>query len=362
MTKLIHSRNNVLIDSNRQDVSLWQNITGNLIGTNVVLIDRCDEIILPYNFKNIFPMLSLNHAFNKSYEEVCISRAEQLIKLSKTTNKPIVIMYSGGIDSTLVVIAFMLAANGDYTNIQIALSSPSIRENPKFYYDHIRSNFKLLPSEKSLYFLNGDYIVVGGEGNDQLMGSDYYKQLYVSGNIDLLNVPYTESLICDMLINSGMTSASAKQWFYLLDLQIRKTQVCQISTVKDFFWWLNFSFKWQAVYFRMIVRSNYFELINQQFLDLHYHQFFMTDDFQQWSILNPDKKIGNTWASYKLESKKLILEFTKDREYFDYKTKVGSLQALFRHRTVPDALDENYQLIQNINKEDFYLEDNSFKQ
>lgn len=362
MTKLIHSRNNVLANLNKEDVSLWQNINGTLIDTNVVMIDRCDEIILPYNFKNIFPIPTLNNAFNKSYKDICIERAEKLINLSKTTNKPIVIMYSGGIDSTLVVIAFMLAANGDYTNIEIALSTPSIRENPKFYYNHIRPNFKLVPSEKSLYFLNGDYIVIGGEGNDQLMGSDYYKQLYISGNIDLLNVPYTESLICDMLTSVGMTIESSKKWFYLLDLQIRKTQICEVSTVKDFFWWLNFSFKWQTIYFRIIIRSNYFELINQQFLDLHYHQFFMTDDFQQWSMLNPDKKINKTWTSYKLESKKLILEFTKDQEYFDHKTKVGSLQSLFRHRSVPDALDENYQLIQNINKEDFYIENNSFKQ
>ena len=35
----------------------------------------------------------------------------------------------------------------------------------------------------------------------------------------------------------------------------------------------------------------------------------------------------------------LILEFTKDQDYFDYKTKVGSLQSLFRHRSVPDAID-----------------------
>jgi len=209
MNKLLLSKNNCFQDPSKPDVTSWYSIY-NLINLNVSLVDRCDKISNPYTFHNYFPMPEVPAGFNKSYKEICIERAGQLIAHSKNLNKPIVILYSGGIDSTAVVISFLLATE-DTSNITIALNTASIQENPNFYYSHIRGKFNLLPSERTLDLLTGEYIMVGGEFNDQLFGSDIMGEYQKLFPVEQLFVPYTESNIVPFLEHVGMSTADAKQ-------------------------------------------------------------------------------------------------------------------------------------------------------
>lgn len=92
-------------------------------------------------------------------------------------------------------------------------------------------------------------------------------------------------------------------------------------------------------------------------------QFFNTNDFQQWSFHNTDKKIVSDWKSYKFAAKQFIFNYTQDQDYFDNKLKTGSLTWLFRQRTVPDALgiDNNtYEFIESLDKSVYYQPNNSF--
>jgi len=357
MTQLLLCRNDKLEDVSKPDVTKWYEIY-KLINLNVSLIDRCDIIQNPYDFKNDFPMPTNLLNFNKNYQQICIERAEQLVSHSRNTGKPIVILYSGGIDSTTVVISFILANNKD--NIFVALNTQSIRENPKFYYENIRGKFRLVPSEQTLDLLDGSCIMIGGEFNDQLFGSDIYKKIIDLYGFDYLMRPCNEKNITDFFISVGMSVYNAKIWFDLINKQIKLSNLCEIECVKDFFWWLNFCFKWQSVYCRIIARSADSKIINKKFLDTHYHQFFMTEDFQKWSMLNPDKKIIDSWFNYKITAKQFIFEYTRDQEYFNTKVKMPSLQMIFRQREVPDALDSNYQPIWTIDKNNFYISENSF--
>jgi hypothetical protein len=291
---------------------------------------------------------------------VAIERAQGLLAHSRAINKPILVLYSGGIDSTLVVVSFLMSGE-DTSNVQIALNQSSIQENPNFYYNHIRNNFKLMPSEYMLDMLNGDYIVVGGEFNDQLFGSDIMGKIVNWANFDILLEPYSEKNIVPFFEYAGLSNEGARQWYSLINEQIKKTNICEIKYVKDFFWWYNFCFKWQSVYYRIIARSNNTELLTEDFLSTYYQQFFDYPDFQRWSMLNPDKKIVNSWESYKITSKEMIFEYNKDQDYFDNKIKMGSLFKLFIQRNSPDALGADLRPIYNINKDNYYLENNSFK-
>lgn len=363
MTQLLLCRNDRLEDPTKPDVVDWYQIY-KLIPVNICQIDRCDIIKGPYDFKNDFPIPTDLSNFNKSYKEICIERAEQLIAHSRAVNKPIVVLYSGGIDSTVVVTSFILAGGNIKDNIFIGLNTQSIRENPRFYYEHIRGKFRLIPSEQTLDLLNGSCILAGGEPNDQLFGSDVYKRIIDMYGFDYIMQYYNEKNITDFFIALGMSERGAKVWFDLVDNQIKMTNLCEIKYVKDFFWWLNFSFKWQSVYYRIVSRSqqsNSGVVINREFLETHYQQFFLTDDFQKWSMLNPDKKIKDSWTSYKFTAKQFIFDYNRDQHYFDTKAKAPSLHNIFRQRDVPDALDSNYQTIWTVDKNDFYVSDNSFK-
>jgi hypothetical protein len=343
-----------------QEVKDWADIY-KLITSDVNIIDRCDYLKMPFNFKSIFPMPSDLSNFNKSYKEICLDRAQQIIDYSKKINKPIVVLYSGGIDSTVVVLSLMLAANGDYSNIKIALNTYSIRENPKFYYEHIRNKFEMIPSESAVHNISSDCIIVGGEGNDQLFGTDVYKKFRDYASIEELYQPYNEKNITDFFKSAKMSEQGSKIWYSLMDEQIRNTRRCEITTIKDFLWWYNFCYKFQSVYFRIPARSATKEVLNADFLNTYYFQFFITDDFQKWSMLNPDKKIDKTWASYKKAAKEFIYEFTNDNDYFLNKTKIQSLMNIIRKRIIASGITDNFEILKDFNPEDYYNHHNSFK-
>ena len=339
MKNLILSNVEKLGASSKSDVSTWFEIY-KLINLNVSLVDRCDYLQSPYRFENKFPMPKIPNVFNKTYFDICIERAQKIVLHSKKIDKPISVLWSGGIDSTVVLISFILGCPNDLDRISVVMNPWSIVENPNFYYNHIRNRFKLLPSEKTLDILDGSSIMVGGEFNDQLFGSDIVRDVETFGNMDLVLGPNTSQNVLPFLQSKGISEKSAAHWYFLLDDHIKNVCPVEINTVHQLFWWLNFSFKWQSVYYRIPERIKNQHLLNDEFLSQYYLQFFVIEDFQIWSMLNPDKKIGSTWESYKLEAKKMILDFNGDKDYFDNKVKRGSLGQIFKQRKVPDALAE----------------------
>jgi hypothetical protein len=102
------------------------------------------------------------------------------------------------------------------------------------------------------------------------------------------------------------------------------------------------------------------EFITQDFVDLYYHHFYSTVDFQKWSMLNHDLKIKDDWKSYKWEAKRLIYEFDHNADYRDNKMKVGSLWNLFRQQKGHCALTDDYRYLSTINPDEFYVPNNSF--
>jgi hypothetical protein len=116
-----------------------------------------------------------------------------------------------------------------------------------------------------LSLLNGDYIMVGGDFNDQLFGSDLYQVIINHKGIEHLYENYNRDNIISIFEYVGMNKVSSNIWYTILDEQIRHTNLCEIKTIKDFFWWLNFSYKWQSVYFRLISRSTNRKILSKEF-------------------------------------------------------------------------------------------------
>jgi hypothetical protein len=362
MKNLLLSKCRLLDNREKPDVALWFEIY-KMINLNVFLVDRFNLIKTPYRYENKFNIPKLPAVFNKTYEDICLERAQRIMQHSKNINKPITVLWSGGIDSTTVLVSFLRACPNDLDNIYVALNTNSIIENPRFYYDYVRKNFNLLPSENIFDLLNGNSLMVGGEFNDQLFGSDILKEVKDFNGMDLVNAKRTKDNIVPFFLSKGFTKEGANKWYDLLDNHIKNVCPVDINTVHLFFWWYNFCFKWQSVYYRIPSRMTNQALLSDEFLSKYYWQFFESEDFQIWSMLNPDKKINKTWESYKIEAKKFIFDFNKDQDYFDNKIKIGSLHFIFRQRTIPDALaieNGKYHFIEKLDPTEFYMEDNSF--
>lgn len=349
------------LNIDKADVQKWYSYY-KFIPKGACMVDRTEQVVLPFRYENKFPIPTDIVNFNKSYDEICVETAEHYLKLSREQNIPILLLWSGGIDSTAVVTSFILAgAHKD--EIVIALNNYSIIENFKFYHNHIRGRYNIISVEGLFDFLNGHRIVIGGEGNDQLFGDMVIMNTVrrLTGSIDLIFEPHTENIITNVWIKRGIPEENAKFWYYLLSNHSKKYNI-EVPRIVDLFWWFNFAFKWQSVYYRIITRVNdqIKPLINKEFLTKYSHQFFMNDDFQKWSMVNRDKKIANSYQSYKLASKEFIYKFDKNKDYFEKKLKYGSLGKVFEHRVVPDALTSEYDFIDKLNPLEFYVEDNSF--
>lgn len=336
----------------------------NLITTNTILVDRSQDIVLPYRFKlaefNRLPTDLTN--FDMSYADCCDKRACELIAKSKRLNLPIYVFYSGGIDSTLMLVALLKNLDPkDYDRIVVVMSLDSIRENPNFYYNHIRGKLQITSSDRMSMLFDKSCIILAGEHNDQLFGTDVISEFSRQFNFQLIHEIYTREIVTDFFIKVGMTESGANIWFDLLDNHA-KNAPCEIKTIFDFFWWLNFNFKWQSVFFRMLLRVDFDarKHVDQEFVETYFHHFYSEDYFQKWSMINMNLKIKDNWSTYKWLAKDYIFDYTRDEIYRTEKQKAPSLFKLFLQKDTPIALTTDYKYLYEVDPTEIYVPNNSF--
>lgn len=354
-----------LLNYDAPEVRNWASIY-NLIALNVSLVDRANVVDVPFNFK-IYPPFeyaNIRAAASLSYEECCDRRARELLSLQESCGLPLVLLYSGGIDSTLVLISFakVLTPAQLRERVHVYMSNDSILENPRFYYEFVRKNCTIRASEDFTRVLDGRHIMVGGEHNDQLFGSDIIGKIAQRSPFADVHKPYTRDFLVGFFVEKGLTPEAAHHWFEILEAHIRKMEA-PVESVFEFFWWLNFIFKWQSVYFRILLRVNKAQrgLIDQAFCDRCYHHFYSPAYFQKWSLNHPHLKIKDSWASYKFTAKDLIYEFNKDEDYRKHKIKIGSLSRLFLQKDTAAGLGADFQFLDTLQGPDLYNPNNSFK-
>ena len=357
------------------DVRLWADIMTSDSLTGVSIVDRCGLIEMPYNFKIYEPFrmpMDLSGT-SYTYEQCCQRRAQELLDLSDRLNKPLYICYSGGIDSTMMLVSFL--KQRDITRLReqlyVVMTPDSINEYPLFYKKYIQENLRYVTGEKLSTYFDGKKIIVGGEHNDQLFGTDLVDKLVRVIDINRVFEPYSRDFLVKYLTSCGATAtssltvpeASANWWYDMLAWHASKAP-CEIRTNFDLLWWFNFCFRWQTVYFRMLLRidTELMDRVDDEFVRDHFHHFYSTEDFQRWSMLNPQLKIrNNNWSDYKFHAKDLIFNYTGDPVYRDNKIKRRSLFRLFIGKDTPDGLSSSYEYLYNIDREKFYNPNNSFK-
>ena len=349
----------------KADAMAWCEIS-KLISGNICIFDRSETFKMPFRFQlseqSILPTDTLG--FKKTYEEICADRVQELLEIQNRTGKRIGILYSGGIDSTMVVVSFLKALTPKEfkDKVTIFLNKDSVSENPNFYYGHLRKVSHFESSEKLRNLFDGEHLIVGGEFNDQLFGSDLILYFIRHKGENILHKKLTREFVLSVFEYGGFADQYAEIWTDLMLEHIRLQKVTEVNTVVQFFWWFNFIFKWQSVYFRILLRilPEHRHLINGAFLRDHYQHFFNSMDFQRWAIVNPDMKIRDTWQSYKWHVKDVIYDYNKDANYRDNKIKMGSLKGLFQQANNPIALTSDYRYLNHINAQDFYQPDNVF--
>lgn len=323
-----------------------------------VPVDRSNILSTPVKTISLFPIPKPT-VLTTSFADLCLMRAEELLEW--IPQMPLYVMWSGGIDSTCVLVSLlrMATTQEQQKRITVLLSESSIMEYPSFYQRHIRGKLSCVSSHLFPYLL-GKKLIVTGDPSDQLFGSDIAGALIRNYGADV-GKPYDRDLLMTYFAEKKLDHEQARFYLDIFE-HLCNTAPILLKTTHDMLWWLNFSLKWQAVYMRplsCVAKSNA-SLITKDYIRDYYIPFFLTERFQVWSMNNRDKRIKADWPSYKWLIKDFIYEFTKDADYRDNKIKRGSLGPLVISYNHFVFVDENFRFYRNLELDQFYNPDNDF--
>ena len=288
------------------------------------LIDRTATLNLGFHVDIVDPLENvLRHApVSGDFAQICGARAESIVDEAIARDRQIQLLWSGGIDSTVAFIAMHKAATtrNCQSRIQVLCSSDSVAEYRSFFFEHIWNKYEVqavgFPVSS---YLNADSLIVTGEHGDQLFGSDFLKPYVTNG----LAFEAWQKVLPFVFAAHEVRDAEAKMVVDYLSPLMAACPV-DIVTLFDFFWWLNFATKWQAVTLRIPANSD-----NPAAVFKATRHFFRDRDFERWSLFSHHRKRLEAWSEYKLPAKQFIFDFTGDNEYFNSKEKEQSLRLVF---------------------------------
>jgi hypothetical protein len=312
---------------------------------NLSFVDRSKQ--LNFLVKNVIDPICEIPTMQKidlSYEEICLNRAKYFMNLSERTNRKIFLMYSGGIDSTAILTALIRTSTPKQLrdNVIIALSSASVEENSTFFENYIFGKFECVSSHSYTQFLgNPNFIFITGEANDQLFGSAVTKVVINSFGEKFIHEYPSESNINKCFGINNTDKNLSYRIYNILQKNIDNASV-EIDTVFKYFWWLNFTLKMQSVYFRILAFTlpKYKDTL---VCEDNFFAFFLTKEFQLWSLNNSNSLIKDDWSSYKYVCKEFIYTLNKDENYLKYKLKKGSLGVVLRNQQISTCIDINHK-------------------
>jgi hypothetical protein len=242
---------------------------------------------------------------NTSFQE-CIDI--QIEKIKAHPLKDVVLLWSGGIDSTLVFYALVAAG----IEFSVGMSLSSVKEYPmladQIQRDVATTGSRMFPKLLSYEFIRempegflDNKLIITGEIGDQLVGS-----------VQMLN--YTDQqrhMPYDEVLNTNE--------YGLFDNVIKTLVNTDSLTLGEFLWGMNFVFKYHDVLDR-ISNKPFFGTNSVAF------NFFDSIPFQVWSMSNYKQNANfDRQTNYKKVYKQYIYDANNDEMYFKYKRKVVSL-------------------------------------
>ena len=280
------------------------------------------------------PVLSYT---NDTLETLLNRRACELLSLSKT----IAIMWSGGIDSTTALTAF-LKNTQNLEQLVVYLSETSINENPEFYKNYIQNKIQCRDVRRldvTDEFIENN-ILVHGDPADCIFGPSMgmYKHLLADNRH---RAPWRENrnLIVEGISNRGNDTGFANWYVNKVSDNIEEVGM-DILSISDWWWWHYFNLKWEFSMLRpfFYMRSGRSGVTDETLNKYNQTSFYNTDYFQSWSYVNL-ARLCHDPALHKIDAKKYIFEFDHNHDYLNNKYKSESIVDDILKR--PAYLDKN---------------------
>lgn len=275
------------------------------------------------SYKIIHPIPS--NINNISFKDATDNRAQDVIDLCLQSDLPIVVMYSGGIDSTTVLTSVVKHFPKDLLErVVVRMTNASYVENPSFFNNVVLKN-NIRHTHEKIYDYNNAIILHGDPADSLWLGGNVLNFNSIYPNSHNKTIVEAEGILLDYL--TKRSNKEYAQWLFHF-LQDEANEVgLQLKTISDFFWWIIFNYNYPLMCLKHASEvTNIPEGINYENYMKNFVPWFATDDYQSWSISAQYKqtKFDGTVRSYKMEAKQYIYKFDKNQWYRDYKTKVHS--------------------------------------
>lgn len=314
------------------------------------IVDRSGISITPFRTK-VLPEHKLRsyNLKNVNLETILYDRAKEMLN----QNKKIYLSWSGGIDSTLCLVSFILAG-ADSDQLIVCMNNDGIRENPEFYRKYILPKYSLMSSEKFSQILKYnllDGIFVNGDPADALLGIDFAIPMYKKFGSEFLKLSCTRDNVKKYFLSAGMSDQSANCWYDFFMASAEQSPR-PLETVYDFSWWCTFNHRWQTANEK--IRTRYEK-------DIEYLRFFNNEDFMHWSANQAFPEVFSH-CDFKKPFKEIIFKFDSNRDYYEKKIKLESVSNNVLTGNFSAVLDDSSRLtFEKFNLDDFYQKNNFFR-
>lgn len=243
-------------------------------------------------------------------------------------NRNIVVMYSGGIDSTAALVALMQHSRfkefNEQQRIKIALTSSSIYEYPEFFYEFILPNFPLMVTDYDNPIKDSNNFIVTGDAGDYVIGNTDTPIFFHNGSTD--NLHEDKSILFDYL--DTVDPSKKFSWFAR---ELAKQAPFDIVSVNQMYWWIGQAFVHQGEMCYPWIWSSYDDLSELHSFNKVY-RFFLDHRFTTFSFehMSTDPAYTN-YNSVRAFPREYIVNFTKHNQYLN-KIKVFSQELIFKRR------------------------------
>lgn len=302
---------------------------------NRVMLDQLDPFHYTLGCEPFSDILKLP-AETRSFGDVAEEHAVRM----KALSQPIYIMYSGGVDSTSALLAFIRTwSSEELKRVYVLASQHSVAEFPQFWNIVVdKFEDRILPSFKPAeYYCDQGYVVTGEHG-DQLFGSDVIRMIFRMFGDEGIHKPWQDIMPA---VYSKIFPPEIVGDFIARYEQTLGACPFPLRTSFDWIWWFNFTNKWQHVKYRLLAQKPW-RNPKESFKKIRH--FYDTPLWQRWSLDNHDKKIGATYDSYKLAAKQYIVGHTGFTDYM-IKPKVGSLSQIWNNAEMYEAIDTSFNYL-----------------
>lgn len=289
--------------------------------------DRSGSIPHYLNMSPIHPMPKYDATFKKTFMEVAIERAKEIIAL----DKPIKVCWSGGLDSMFVLHILLKYAN-DKSQIEIYGTYASVIESGDVFDKYIKGKvpfkFSIFPTEE-VRNNNLDCIWVTGFQGNQLFGPT--DNFFDDGRPTVFfhhTMGTPKTIYEDYKKNVNLELLEFLQ--PAIDASPRK-----IETVADLRWYCIFNMDWYNGLYH--IKG---EMVQGKIGSIHH--FFDSENFQKWAITTkePWTKIPGNANTHRWQMR----EFLNDCGLVDYsKNKSKAISCFFSHTPNWLFMMDNYK-------------------